>query len=480
MPTRRSSKTKPFIHDDFLLESKPARVLYHEYAAPMPIIDYHCHLPPKQIAEDTRWQNLAQVWLGGDHYKWRAMRSNGIDERFITGDAPDREKFQKLSETMPYLLRNPLYDWSHLELARYFGITDLLTPDTAESIWKRVNAKLAHPGFTARGFMSRSHVKLVCTTDDPTDTLDYHRQIQKEGFGVRVLPTWRPDKALAIDRAEFWNKWLDTLASVSSVEIRTLDDLLNALQKRHDFFAAAGCKLSDYGIETVWAEPYTDAQVRQIFAKVRGGGKATPEEIAQFRSAMLFECGRMDAKANWTWQIHYNALRNNNTRMFQKLGPDTGFDCIGDWPVAQAMSRLFDRLDQIDALPRTILYTLNPRDNEVLGTMIGNFQRGPIAGKMQFGSGWWFNDQKDGMLRQMEALSQLGLLSRFVGMLTDSRSFLSYPRHEYFRRILCNRLGHDIESGQIPNDIEWTGQIVQNICFHNAMRYFGFDLPAKG
>ena len=477
MPAR---KTTPFIHDEFLLQSKPACELYHSYAERAPIVDFHCHLLPQQVAQDQRWQNLTQVWLGGDHYKWRAMRANGIDERFITGDAPDREKFQKFSETMPYLLRNPLYDWSHLELARYFRITELLTPATAESTWERVNAQLAAPGCSARSFMARSNVRLVCTTDDPADTLEYHAAVRSEPFGVQMLPTWRPDKVLAIDRPEFWNCWLDKLAAAAGQDVRTLDDLLGALQKRHDFFVSMGCRLSDYGLETVVAEPYTDAGVRQVFARVRSGGQPTATEVAQFRSALLFEFGCMDAAANWTWQIHYGALRNNNTRMFKALGPDTGFDSIGDWPVAQAMSRLFDRLDQIDALPRTILYTLNPRDNELLVAMLGNFQRGPIAGKMQFGSGWWFNDQKDGMLRQLEALSQLGLLSRFVGMLTDSRSFLSYPRHEYFRRVLCNLLGNDIVTGQIPNDLPWIGGIVQDVCYRNAVRYFGFDLPAEG
>ena len=475
-----AKKTTPFIHADFLLQSKPACTLYHDYAESLPIIDYHCHLPPQHVAEDKRWENLAQVWLGGDHYKWRALRANGVDERFITGDATDHEKFQKFSETMPYLLRNPLYDWSHLELNRYFGITEALTPDTADSIWKRANAKLAKDDFSARGFMKRSHVRLVCTTDDPADTLEHHAHVRSNPFGVQMLPTWRPDKALAIDRPEFWNAWLNKLSAVARQPICVLDDLMQVLQKRHDFFASLGCRLSDYGIETVVAEPYTEAEVRQIFEKVRDGGVATPAEVTQFRSAMLFEFGRMDAAANWTWQIHYGALRNNNTRMFRQLGPDTGFDSIGDWPVAQAMSRLFDRLDQIDALPRTILYTLNPRDNEVLGTMLGNFQRGPIAGKIQLGSGWWFNDQKDGMLRQLEALSQLGLLSRFAGMLTDSRSFLSYPRHEYFRRLLCNLLGNDIVTGQIPNDLPWIGGIVQDICYRNAVRYFGFDLPTEG
>ena len=471
---------RPFIHDDFLLTCEPARVLYHDYAAKMPIIDYHCHLSPAEVADDRRWENLAQVWLGGDHYKWRALRSNGIDERLITGKASDREKFEAYAATMPYLLRNPLYDWSHLELARYFDFHELLTPASAGRAWDAAAAVLASPGASARGFMTRSRVRLVCTTDDPADDLAHHRRIRESGFGVKVLPTWRPDKALAIDRPEFWNAWLDRLSAAAGADVRTYDEMLAALQKRHDFFAAQGCVLSDYGLETVCAEPATDAELRRIFARVRVGGTADAGEVARFRSAMLFECGRMDAAANWTWQIHYNALRNTNTRMFRALGPDAGFDTIGDWPVAQAMARLFDRLDQVDALPRTVIYTLNPRDNEVVGAMLGNFQRGPTAGKMQFGSGWWFNDQKDGMLRQLEALSQLGLLSRFVGMLTDSRSFLSYTRHEYFRRILCNRLGQDIATGQIPDDLPWIGSVVQDICYRNAVRYFGFDLPAEG
>ncbi len=467
---------KPFIHDDFLLQNKTARTLYHGYAEAMPIIDYHCHLAPKDVAEDRRWENLARVWLGGDHYKWRVLRSNGVDERLITGDAPDREKFAAFAATMPYLLRNPMYDWSHLELARYFGVTELLSPKTAQTVWDAVNPQLATPACSARGLMVRSRVKVVCTTDDPTDTLEHHLRVAAEGFGVQVLPTWRPDKALAIERGAFWNGWMDALAAGAGAAVRTWDEFLCALQKRHDFFAAAGCRLSDYGLETVYASPYTEADVRAIFAKARGGGAVSAEETEQFRSAVLFECGKMDAAAGWTWQIHYGALRNNNTRMFQAIGPDTGFDSIGDWPVARAMSRLFDRLDQIDRLPQTIVYTLNPRDNELLGTMIGNFQRGPIAGKMQFGSGWWFNDQRDGMLRQIEALSQLGLLSRFVGMLTDSRSFLSYTRHEYFRRILCNLLGAEIEAGRIPDDVAWTGEIVKDICYRNAARYFGFTL----
>ena len=482
MPSRK----RPFIHDDFLLDCRPARELYHRYAAAMPIVDFHCHLPPRHVAEDVRWQNLAQAWLGGDHYKWRALRSNGVDERLITGDAPDREKFQAFAATMPYLLRNPIYDWSHLELARFFGVFDLLAPATADAIWARTSEALAGSDFSARGLMRRSRVLLVCTTDDPADSLEDHRRVRDErsaapGSAIpQMLPTWRPDKALAIDRPAFWNAWVDRLAAASGQDVRTYDDFLAALQRRHDFFASMGCRLSDYGIETVWAEPHTESGVRSVFARVRGGGDASPADVAAFRSAVLFECGRMDARAGWTWQIHYAAMRNNNTRMFRLLGPDTGFDSIGDWPVAQPMARLFDRLDQEDALPQTVLYTLNPRDNELLGSMLGNFQRGPVPGKMQFGSAWWFNDQRDGMLRHLEALSQLGLLSRFVGMLTDSRSFLSYPRHEYFRRILCGLLGRDIAAGRIPNDLPWVGRVVRDICYGNAVRYFGFDLPADG
>ncbi len=467
---------KHFIHDDFLLQNNAARELYHGYAAAMPIIDYHCHLPPAEVAVDKRWENMSRVWLGGDHYKWRALRSNGIDERFITGDAPDREKFQKFAETMPYLLRNPLFDWSQLELARYFNVYDLLTPSTADKIWQATAEQLVQPGFSARGLMTRSRVKVVCTTDDPCDMLEHHAAVKASAFSVQMLPTWRPDKAMAIDRPAFWNAWLDRLAAAAGMTVATWDDLLSALQKRHDFFAQNGCRLSDYGLDTLYAEPYSVAQICELFTRVRRGGEVTREEVATFRSAFLFEGLAMDARSDWSAQIHYGAMRNNNTKMFQKLGPDTGFDSIGDWKAAVPMSRLFDRLELADALPRVVIYTLNPCDNEMIGTMLGNFQRGPEAGRMQFGSGWWFNDQKDGMLRQLEALSQLGLLSRFVGMLTDSRSFLSYTRHEYFRRILCNLLGTDITEGKIPNDIAWTGEIVKDICYRNAVRYFGFDV----
>jgi len=467
---------KTFIHDDFLLQNDSAKTLYHDYAAVMPVIDYHCHLPPSEVAEDQRWDNMTQVWLGGDHYKWRNMRSNGIDEHYITGDAPDREKFQKFAETMPYLLRNPLFDWSHLELKRYFGIDDLLTPTTADKIWNITKEKLAQPEFSARGFMKQSDVRLVCTTDDPVDNLESHISVAKSDFDVKMLPAWRPDKALAIDRVDFWNSWVDKLGEAAGMTVNSWGMMLEALQSRHDFFVEQGCRISDYGLDRLYAAKYSENEIKAFFAKARSGGLLSSEEVVKFRSAVLFECITMDYRSDWSVQIHYGAMRSNNTKMFEKLGPDTGFDSIGDWNVAEDMAALFNRLEMNDSLPRVIIYNLNPRDNEMIGTMLGNFQRGPDIGRMQLGSGWWFNDQRDGMLRQMEALSQLGLLSRFVGMLTDSRSFLSYTRHEYFRRILCNMLGADMEAGRIPSDLEWTGEIVKDICYRNAVRYFGFDL----
>lgn len=465
-----------FIHDDFLLETPQARLLYHEHAAPQPIIDYHCHLPPAEIAENKSWPDISALWLGGDHYKWRAMRTNGIDERFITGDGTCWEKFEKYAETMPALLRNPLYHWSHLELARNFGIDDLLLePASAREIFDRCNGLLATPELSARGLIERSRVEVICTTDDPVDSLEYHRAIAADtNFRTRVLPTWRPDKALLVDRGEVFSTWLGALEGAADTAIATLDDLLRALQSRHDFFAQHGCRLSDRGIETVWADDCTRAEASAIFDKARAGRAVTQDEAARYKSFMLHELAVMDAAKGWTMQIHYGAMRNNNTRMMRRLGPDTGFDSIGDWPVATAMARHFDRLDQAGRLPKTIIYNLNPRDNEVIASMLGNFQDGSVAGKMQFGSGWWFNDQTDGMTRQIEALSQLGLLSRFVGMLTDSRSFLSYTRHEYFRRLLCNILGHDMHRGLVPDDVQLVGGMVADICCRNARNYFGF------
>lgn len=466
----------PFMTEDFLLDTEFARRLYHDYAKDQPIFDYHCHLPPQQIAEDYRFKNLYDIWLKGDHYKWRAMRTNGVAERLCTGDASDREKFDAWAATVPHTIGNPLYHWTHLELRRPFGITGkLLSPSTADEIWNECNELLAQDNFSARGIMQQMNVKMVGTTDDPVDSLEHHAAISADSsFDVKVRPTWRPDKGFAIGAGAAWNAWVDRLEAAADVSVTTFDEFVFALKKRHNFFSSHGCRLSDYGLETIVAEPCTEADARRIFAKVRGGGAAAAEEVVQFKSHMLFVCGAMDAESDWTWQLHYNALRNNNSRLFKALGPDVGCDSIGDWPSAAALGRLFDALDREDRLPRTIVYTLNPCDNEVIASMIGNFQRAPTAGKMQFGSGWWFNDQKDGMERQMEALSQMGLLSRFVGMLTDSRSFLSYTRHEYFRRILCNLLGDDIETGRAPRDFALVGAMVQDICYNNADRYFGF------
>lgn len=464
---------KPFIHDDFLLPTSQARALYHDYAEKLPIVDFHCHLPPGEIAADARWENMTRLWLGGDHYKWRAMRANGIDERFITGDAPDREKFARFAAAMPYLLRNPLFDWSHLELARYFGITDLLSPATEGKIWALTSERLAEPGFSARGLLTRSRVELVCTTDDPADTLESHAAVRASGFAVRVLPAWRPDKALAIARPGFWNAWLDRLGAAAGMDVRTWDGLLEALSRRHAFFAANGCRLSDYGVEAVDAPAGAGAAAPgAIFRKVRGGGRADERECAAFRSALLFEMLALDAKSGWTAQLHYGALRDNNTKMFRALGPDTGFDGIGDAPAARQLAALFDRLETAGALPRAIVYPLNPAHYETAAAMIGNFQRGPGPGRMQLGCAWWFNDHADGIARQLDVISRFGLLSRFAGMVTDSRSFLSYARHEYFRRILCGLLGADMAAGAIPDDIPWTGEIVRDICHRNAARLF--------
>jgi len=461
-----------FINDDFLLTTDAARELYHGYAEKMPIIDYHCHLPPAEIAEDKTWENIAQVWLGGDHYKWRQMRSNGVDERFVTGDASWHDKFVKFAETMEVLLKNPLFDWSHLELARYFGVEERLSRATAESIWERCNARLREPGFSARGFMVRSNVKAVCTTDDPVDALEHHKAVADSGFAVRVLPTWRSDKAGKIDEPAAWNAWMDRLAAAAGTPVRTWDDFLDAMDKRHAFFESRGCVVSDYGITEIFAAPYTTGEIKAIFRKVREGGVATPAEAYKFKSAWLYEGLCADARANWSTQLHYSCLRNANSRMMQKLGPDTGFDCIGEWNVAESLARLFDRLESEDALPRTILYSLNPKDNEMLASLMGSFQKGPDRGKLQLGAAWWFLDQKDGMKKQIEALAALGCLGNFVGMLTDSRSFLSYTRHEYFRRILCGKLGEEMARGEIPNDIAWVGGLVEDIAYNNANRYF--------
>ena len=470
------SRMKQFIHKDFLLQTDAARELYHEHAQKQPIIDYHCHLDPAHIAADRKFDNLGQIWLEGDHYKWRAMRSNGIDERYCTGkDTSDWEKFEKWAETVPYTMRNPLYHWTHLELKTAFGVEELLNPESAGRIYGTCTEKLRTPEFSARGLMKRYNVEVVCTTDDPTDTLEHHIALKNEGFEIKVLPTWRPDKAMAVENPAEYRAYLEKLSEASGITILKFNHLIEALRNRHNFFASAGCKLSDHGIEEFYAEPYTTAEIESIFDKVYGGNELSKEEVLKFKSAMLHEGAVMDWEKGWTQQFHYGAIRNNNTRLLNRLGPDTGFDSIGDFNVAKAMSRFFDRLDKSDKLAKTIIYNLNPKDNDMLATMIGNFQDGSVAGKMQFGSGWWFLDQKTGMEAQMNSLSNLGLLSRFVGMLTDSRSFLSYPRHEYFRRILCNLIGNDIENGLLPkSEMGFLGQMVENISYYNAKKFFDF------
>ncbi|MBT2558770.1 glucuronate isomerase [Hymenobacter sp. ISL-91] len=469
---------KPFLNEDFLLRTATARTLYHAYAAPMPIIDYHNHLLPEQIAQNRQFDNITQVWLYGDHYKWRAMRTNGVPERFITGDASDWEKFEKWAATVPQTVRNPLYHWTHLELQRYFGITELLNADSARRIYDQCNALLRTPEYSVQRLLRKMNVRVLCTTDDPIDSLEYHRALAASSFEVQVLPTFRPDKAMAVEDATTYNAYLDKLGTAAAVDIRTYADLETALRNRHDYFAALGCRLSDHGLEQIYAADYTPAQLRELFAKVRGGQELTEAEVITLKSGLLVLLAELDWEKGWTQQYHLGALRNNNARMLRQLGPDTGWDSIGDFAQGRALSRFLNRLDEQDKLAKTILYNLNPADNELVATMVGNFNDGSVAGKVQFGSGWWFLDQKDGMEKQLNALSNMGLLSRFVGMLTDSRSFLSFPRHEYFRRVLCNLLGTDVENGELPEDLELLGSIVQNICYHNAEAYFGFEKVA--
>jgi len=466
--------TKPFIHDDFLLQTDAARDLYHNFAKNEPIYDYHCHLPHRQILENKSFADLAEIWLGGDHYKWRAMRSNGVDERFCTGSASPREKFDAWCATVPHTLRNPLYHWSHLELARYFGIPDIINPASADKIWREANAKLAN--LRVHDILAANKVAAICTTDDPADPLEFHAQINRSGIKTRVYPTFRPDRAFLVDQPAAYNAWLEKLGGVAGMPVKSFDDFLTALEKRHAAFHDVGGRLSDHGMESCYAEACTAAEAKVIFDAARAGRAAGAAEFAKFASFLMIELGRWDAKRGWTKQLHLGALRNNNTRLLTRLGADTGFDSIGDFPQARALSTYLNALDTTGELPRTVLYNLNPADNYVFGTMIGNFQDGSVAGKIQFGSGWWFLDQKEAMEWQINALSNLGLLSRFVGMLTDSRSFLSYPRHEYFRRTLCNLLGADMERGEIPADRALVGGMVRNICFANARDYFRLEL----
>lgn len=467
---------KPFMDEDFLLTNKTAEKLYHDYAKDMPIFDYHCHLSPKEIKDNKRYRNITEIWLGGDHYKWRAMRSNGVDEKYITGDAPDKEKFMKWAETMPKCIGNPLYHWTHLELKRFFGINELLSPKTAEVIWEKCNEMLAKDEFTARELIKRSNVKVICTTDDPVDSLEDHIALAKDKtFAVKVLPAFRPDKSFNIDKAGFV-EWIEKLNKVVGQDIQTFASLKEALKQRLDFFHEVGCRISDHALDPIVFEEGTEEEITAILQKALKGEQLTESEIKKYKTAVMVYLGKQYTRLNWTMQIHIGTIRNNSKRMMRLLGPDTGFDAIADYTFAEALSKFLDKLDDTDELPKTILYCLNPRDNEILGTIIGCFQGGGIPGKIQVGSGWWFNDQKDGMTKQIISLANLGLLSLFVGMLTDSRSFLSYTRHEYFRRILCNIIGEWVESGEAPNDFELLGTKVQNICFDNAKEYFGIKI----
>jgi glucuronate isomerase len=468
---------KAFLDEDFLLETDVARELYHEHASSQPIIDYHCHLSPDQIADNHRFASMTEAWLGGDHYKWRAMRTNGVAERLITGDASDWEKFQAWAETVPRTLRNPLYHWTHLELAFPFGIRDkLLGSDTAREIYDRCNRSLERDEFTTQGMLGQFRVLVVCSTDDPIDSLEPHRRHARASRATtKLIPTWRPDKALMVDDLPKWNQWVDRLAAAANVEIDGLPRFMEALNERHEFFHACGCRASDHGLERMYAVDYGAAEVEAIFGKARAGRALGAEEVEKLRSALLYEFGVMDHARGWVQQFHLGAQRNNSMRAMRALGPDTGYDSIGDYPQAAALVRFLDRLDSEGHLAKTVLYNLNPADNEVFATIAGSFQDGSAPGKIQYGSAWWFLDQLDGMTRQLDALSNMGLLSRFVGMLTDSRSFLSYSRHEYFRRLLCNLLGNDVKRGLLPDDRRLLGGLVRDVCIGNVRDYFGFD-----
>lgn len=460
--------------EDFMLQSKTAKTLYHDYAEKMPIIDYHCHLNPKEIAENKRYRNITEIWLGGDHYKWRAIRSNGIDEKYITGNSDDKQKFMKWAETMPYLIGNPLYHWTHLELKRFFGIDRVLSPSSAEAIWEQCNDMLQRDDFSARSLIIRSNVETICTTDDPADTLEYHRLIRKDAsFPVKVYPSFRPDKALNINMDGF-RDYIAKLGLAANINISSVKDLKEALRNRLDYFSDNGCKVSDHGLEYAIYVHAAETEVEAIFQSVMNGKTLTQAEADRYRTHMLVFLGREYAKRGWVMQLHMGTIRNINSRMYRAIGPDTGFDAIGDSHQAKSLAAFLDALDSTGELPKTILYSLNPRDNETLATIMGSFQGTEAPGKVQLGSAWWFNDQKDGMEKQMKDLASLGLLRRFVGMLTDSRSFLSYTRHEYFRRILCNILGNWAENGEVYADMEMLGAMVQEICYYNAKNYFGF------
>jgi glucuronate isomerase len=465
-----------FIHEDFLLSTKIGRRLYHEFAQNEPILDYHCHLPPQDVAANRRFKNLFEIWLEGDHYKWRAMRANGLDESYCTGNVPPEEKFRAWARTVPFTLRNPLYHWTHLELKRYFGIDELLDESSAQRIWDRANELLQTDELSAHGILAKFKVKAVCTTDDPTDDLASHKAIAASGLATKVFPAFRPDKALNVHLPEAFNAWVARLEAASNTSIGTFTNFVDAIKKRHDYFHQMGSRLSDHGIDHAFADFCPDSEAAAIFDRALAGQAATPHEQVRFASNMMLLFGRWNAEKGWTEQLHLGARRNANTRRLRQLGPDTGFDSIGDWPQADALGAYLDRLDQENVLPKIVLYNLNPSDNYVLATMIGNFQDGSVAGKIQFGSGWWFLDQKEAMTWQLNALSSCGLLSRFLGMLTDSRSFMSYPRHEYFRRVLCDLIGRDMESGEIPDSDEMVGPMIRNICYGNARQFLGLGI----
>ena len=471
--TNGIASQKTFLTDDFLLQSETARVLYHDYAKDLPIIDYHNHLPPNEIAGDRQFENISKAWLYGDHYKWRAMRVQGINEHYITGGASDFEKFEKWAETVPFTMRNPLYHWTHLELSRYFDENRLLKPETAASIFDNLNEKMNTPQYSVQNLLRKMNVEVVCTTDDPLDSLEFHQKYNLQKADMKMLPAFRPDKFILIDNPNF-SKFIEKLGEIVGFELRSFEDLLKALKVRADFFAANGCQLCDHGLEQLYAADFTDAQANAVFKKAISGENLTENEALLYKSAILFHLGEMYHALDWTQQFHLGALRNVNTRMLKQLGPDTGWDSIGDFKQAVALGAFLRKLDNNNRLAKTIIYNLNPADNEIFATMIGNFNDGSIAGKVQWGSGWWFLDQKDGMEKQINTLSNMGLLSRFIGMLTDSRSFLSFPRHEYFRRILCNMFGEDVKNGELPNDIAWLGKLVQDICYFNAKNYFNF------
>ena len=470
---------KAFMDQDFLLSTDTAKKLFHEYAENMPILDYHCHINPREIAEDRKFDNITQVWLGGDHYKWRQMRSNGVDEYYITGGASDREKFQKWAETLEKAIGNPLYHWSHLELKRYFGYEGYLNGDTAEEVWNLCNAKLHEADMSVRNIIRRSGVTLICTTDDPIDSLEWHKAIKEDdSFEVQVLPAWRPDKAMNLEVPTYL-EYLDKLSKVSGIQVKSFADLKEALKSRMDFFASMGCCVSDHALEYIMYAPASEEEIEAIFAKRLAGEAITKEEGLKFRTAYMLFVGTEYHKRGWVMQIHYGCKRDNNTGMFAKLGPDTGYDCINNYAPSAQTADFLNALNEMDAMPKTILYSLNPNDNAAIGSILGCFQDSAAIGKIQQGSAWWFNDHKAGMTEQMVSLANLGLLSNFVGMLTDSRSFLSYTRHEYFRRILCELIGGWIENGEYPADYKALEKIIKGISYNNAVRYFGFQLDCK-